>query len=354
MVWFLGIDTSAYTTSIAAVDDKGILLGEERKLLDVTQGKQGLRQSEALFQHVQNLPEVIALIRQSSNLVINDLAGIGVSAYPRPVEGSYMPVFRAGLSLAESLSYLHRIFLMKTSHQEGHLRAGIFSAEGPGVNEFLSVHLSGGTSELLKVKRLESRFEIKLLGGTTDLHAGQLVDRIGVLLGLPFPAGPALEKLADDKVQTMSVESNKLVSPLKQENVDLKNSFIRDSGVLHLPSVVKGYNFSFSGAETQARRWIESGVPPAVVAQSIQRCIANTVEKVVRRAIQETGIREVLIVGGVAANNFLRQRLRYRLEHPAVKARLYFADPRLSSDNAVGIALLAYDKWKTGGRIEKW
>ena len=325
MLWFLGIDSSAYTTSLAIVGEKGILMDEERQLLTVPSGSTGLRQSQAVFQHVQNFPGVLAcLLNRHPELVASNLAGVAVSTAPRTVPGSYMPVFGVGLSLAESMATINRIPLKHTSHQEGHLRAGLYSAAGPVAKEFLAVHLSGGTSEVLHVIRNKAGFKTQILGATSDLHAGQLVDRVGVLLGLPFPAGPALEALAADD------------NPTGETYKRLNSSFF-------LPAAVSNYQFSFSGAETRARRFLETGGSPQEVAQAVQGCIARTMEKVLRRAIQETGLKEVLFVGGVAANQYLRQRLRYRLEHPAVKAQLYFAEPRYSSDNAVGVALLAYD-----------
>lgn len=322
MACFLGLDTSAYTTSAAVIDNNGNLVDEERQLLTVLPGERGLQQSQAVFQHIQNLPMIITrLFERCSDLSLGDLTGVAVSQRPRPVEGSYMPVFRVGLSLAESLSTMSRVFLKRVSHQEGHLRAGLFSAGGPTADRFLAVHFSGGTSELLKVDRLTGGFAINILGATTDLHAGQLVDRVGVRLGLPFPAGPALEALA-----------NKSQTP--------------EESPFYLPSAVKGCNFSFSGAETKARSWIETGGSPINVARAVEACIAKTLEKVLRQAIRDTGIKDILFVGGVMANQYLRQRLKQRLEHPAIQAKLCFAAPHLSSDNAVGVALLAFDEWQ--------
>ncbi len=174
---YLGLDTSAYTTSLAIVTGRRELIWESRQILKVADGETGLAQSAAFFQHIQNLPEQIKTIPQS---LWGNLDAIGVSSSPRPVQGSYMPVFTAGISLATALAAARGIPLIKTSHQEGHIAAGYSSAGGPEAKCFLAVHLSGGTTELLLVKRLQpGRLRIELLGGTTDLHAGQFVDRVG-------------------------------------------------------------------------------------------------------------------------------------------------------------------------------
>lgn len=309
----LGVDTSNYMTSICLVDlESGYIVQERRQLLKVEKGKKGLQQSAALFQHLQNLPTIM----EKFDWTRFDLAAIGVSSQPRPQEKSYMPVFKAGEGFARSWAAMFGVSLYLTSHQEGHLAAGEGTAvHFPKPDSFLAIHLSGGTSELLKVERHESGYNIKKLGGTRDVHAGQFVDRVGVALGLPFPSGPELELLAN---QAQGMES------------------------FSLPSSVQQYDFSFAGPETAAQRAIAVGnVPKEVLARSVEQCIVNTLEKVIRLAIQNEAIQDVLIVGGVAANRYIRERLRQRLEHPAVKARLYFANPSYSGDNAFGVALLA-------------
>jgi N6-L-threonylcarbamoyladenine synthase len=193
--------------------------------------------------------------------------------------------------------------------------AGLWSAGGPNIAEFLALHISGGTTELLGVRRNQGGFSEKTLGSTADLHAGQFIDRVGVALGLPFPAGPALEALA------------RAGTP----------------GRVTLSASVKGLRLSFSGPESQAQRLIGQ-VEAADLALAVLACVSKSLEGILRRAVEETGRNDVLVVGGVAANHYLRERLRRRLEHRAVGARLYFAEPRYSTDNAVGVALLARDR----------
>ncbi|HVJ48921.1 O-sialoglycoprotein endopeptidase [Desulfitobacterium sp.] len=307
MPYYLGVDTSAYTTSLAIVNQAAALQWEDRKILKVPAGERGLAQSEAFFQHVQNLPSLVAEV--PTNLWAG-LAGIGVSTAPRAVEGSYMPVFTAGYCVASTLASGLRLPLYLTSHQEGHLAAGMVSGRLTE-NQFLAIHLSGGTTELLRVeKKKPGKLETQLLGGTTDLHAGQFVDRIGVRLGLSFPAGKELERLA----QSADSEAASL-----------------------LPSAVKGFEVSFSGVESAAQRLIEQHTPPAQVARAVEGCIVRTISKLLQAGIEETGIKHCLIVGGVASNQYIRSELARRLAH---KTQLYWAEPEWSRDQAIGVALL--------------
>lgn len=314
----LGIDTSCYTTSVALFNAAGDLVGEERQLLTVNEGERGLQQSAAVFQHVRNLPGLTEKLSLKDRR--DPVTAVVASTRPRPVEGSYMPVFTVGEGFARVLAETMRIPFLATTHQEGHIMAGLWSAGGPDQDKFLAVHLSGGTSEMLLVNRdCPQVFKIEKLGGTNDLHAGQFVDRMGVALGLQFPCGPALQELASGAL-----------------------------GELRIPSVVRGTEISFSGPESYARRLLDEGAAPAEIARAVEHCIATTMEKLLRRGIETTGIRDVLIVGGVAANTYLRERLKERLGHRAVGARLYFAEPRFSSDNAVGTALIGIYNSLTG------
>ena len=306
----IGLDSSCYTTSIAAVSLTGEVIADWRRMLAVGAGAIGLRQQEALFQHWRNFPELFQKVRS-----IPSLKPIAISYSNRPTDqpDSYLPVFTAGASLAQSISALLGIPSLPFTHQEGHIAAGLFGAKGPCVDSFLAVHLSGGTSELLHVRKKTGGFQISVLGKTLDLNAGQFVDRVGVSLGLPFPAGPHLDKLA-------------LADP--------------KTDVLSIPSYTKGYNVSFSGPTAAALRLVSANADRTAIAQAVFRCIANSLEKVLRPAVKQLGLNGILFVGGVAANMIIRERLIDRLEHPAVGASLFFAPSNLSPDNAVGTAWL--------------
>jgi N6-L-threonylcarbamoyladenine synthase len=316
---FLGIDTSCYTTSVAVVDENEKLLADARSLLDVPSGERGLSQSEGVFQHVRKIPILVERIFQTVPPDVA-LAGVAVSAMPRPVKESYMPVFKVGEAIGASIAAAVRVPLYQTSHQLNHVLAGQWSAGGPQFDKFLALHLSGGTTELHHVTVHNGELTFTLLGESMDLHAGQFVDRVGVKLGLPFPAGPHLEKLAS----------------------------LASHAELTLPSSVHNMQISFSGPESQAQRLIQAGHQSEDIAAAVFHCIANSLEKLLRKAIEATGIKDVLLVGGVASNGIIREQLRHRLLHRAVGAQLFFALPEYSRDNAIGTALWACRQYKAG------
>lgn len=311
----LGVDTSNYRTSLCLINEEGAVVAEERMLLTVKPGERGLQQSEALFQHIQRLPQLAEKMSWSGNQVV----AVAASTRPRPVEGSYMPVFTAGESWGRGIATFLRVPFYSTSHQEMHIAAGEFSVTArPAGDDFLAFHLSGGTSELLQCRRTANGYDIEILGGSLDLHAGQLVDRVGVAMGLPFPSGPYLEKLANE------VHEDEL----------------------RVPATGKGYHFHLSGAETQLLRAIadDSHSKPAI-ARATELCIAKCLEKTIRYAVEKGHPKEVLIVGGVAANARIKARLKERLEHPAVGCTLFFAEPYYSGDNAFGVAHIGLHLW---------
>lgn len=312
---FLGLDSSNYRSSICVIDEDRNIIFEQKELLPVKHGKRGLMQSEALFHHVIRFPDLFITLPKGSY----EWKAIAASTKPRPIADSYMPVFRAGEGFGRFAATMLQIPFYETSHQEGHIAAGLYSIADPSIGaRFLAVHLSGGTSELLIIDSHKSGYDIDLIGGSNDLHAGQFIDRVGVAMGLRFPAGPELEKLAQIAV-----------------------------GEFSLPSSVNGYRISFSGPESAAQRAIQAGIKREEIAQAVQQVIANSIEKIVRKAVVDTGIRNVLIVGGVAANKYIKERLLKRLEHPSVKAKLYFTSPEYSGDNAYGVACIALKRFKS-------
>lgn len=312
----LGIDTSNYRTSVCAVDAEGCIVGEVRELLPVPEGQRGLRQSEAVFAHVRQLS---ALAERLPAGVGRSVVAVAASVAPRPQEGSYMPVFEVGATLGRFLARMWGVPFYPTTHQEMHVAAALATADRTlDVDRFLVVHVSGGTSDVLLCVRRRQGFALERIGGTTDLYAGQLIDRVGVALGLPFPAGPHLEALAKEAAEPFAV-----------------------------PSAVNGLSFSFSGPETALLRAIrEKAASPAAIARAAEHCIAKTLEKVLRQAIARGYPKDVLLVGGVAANGYIRAHLKKRLEHPAVGAVLAFASPTYSGDNAYGVALLGWMAYK--------
>ena len=196
--YFLGIDTSNYTTSAAVIDREGTVVANCKCPLPVAKGQCGLRQSDAVFAHIKNIPTLMGMVRPY--LEGGDLLAIGVSEVPRRAEGSYMPCFLSGVAAAEAAATAAKVPLYRFSHQCGHLAAALLSSKREDLFDtpFAAFHVSGGTTEVVYVKGFSSEgFSVDLLGGTADLNAGQVIDRVGVMLGIPFPCGPMLEKLAE-------------------------------------------------------------------------------------------------------------------------------------------------------------
>ncbi|MBQ8092900.1 MAG: O-sialoglycoprotein endopeptidase [Clostridia bacterium] len=311
----LGLDTSCYTTSAALVSAGGVLLAADRQLLRVPEGKRGLMQSEMVFQHVQALPDRIAAV---SGVPDVEIAAVCASTRPRAVEASYMPAFRAGESQARTAAMLLGVPFYPFSHQEGHVRAACYETDIDRTKPMLALHLSGGTTEVLKC----CDGVIECIGGSLDLHAGQLVDRIGVRLGLPFPCGPALEVLASG------------VSPTHC----LHGSF-------------QGNSCSLSGAETAVLRLIDRGeMTPGQIAAEVYDLLIRTIFHMIEAAVKTTGIRQVLAAGGVASSAIVRAGVENRRQKHRLEAKICFARPDLSGDNAVGIALLGADRYRMDNR----
>lgn len=301
----LGLDTSNYTTSAAFFDGRaGCNAG---KLLEVNAGGLGLRQSEALFQHVKALPARLSQLREQGAL--GEIAAVAASTRPRAVEGSYMPCFLAGESLGRSLAAVLDVPFFAVSHQQGHLAAAAWSAGRMELLDepFLAWHLSGGTTELLYVEPEGRNVKARRIGGTADISAGQLIDRTGVLLGIPFPAGKGLDELS-------------------QSCQDRLKPF---------PVKLGGLEFSLSGMENKVKQLHEKGEAP----ERIAAFALDTVAQVVRRATVEAQDRypglPLLCSGGVASNS----RLRYVLTE---FCQAIFAQSQYSTDNAMGVAILAH------------
>lgn len=311
----IGLDTSCYTTSVAAVTVEGQVLASCRKLLPVKEGERGLRQSEAVFIHVRQLPERLEELGEYTRG--HEIVAVCASRQPRDEEESYMPVFQVGDAQARGLAAMLGVPCFASTHQRGHVAAAMVDS-GVAEGDLLAVHLSGGTTELLSLRG----DELTLLGGTLDLHAGQFVDRVGVALGMPFPAGPHLEKLA---VQGRS--EAKL--PANMADRDL--------------------HCHFSGAETQVQRWIkQDAMPREDIAREVYDLLARTVSRMILAGSRDTGIRQVLIAGGVASSQLFRQLVTERIHKNDKTFRVCFGRPEYSGDNAVGAALIGAKKYREG------
>ena len=309
----IAIDTSNYTTSVAILDVDGNLLANFKKLLPVKPGERGLRQSDAHFAHTVNLPQLMN--EAKSILAENNVVCVGVSDKPRSVEGSYMPCFLAGVCTATAIACTNGVPLYRFSHQDGHIMAALYSSgHAELVNSaFAAFHVSGGTTELLRVSPAGDAFAVDCVGGTLDLNAGQIIDRIGVYMGCAFPAGPELEKLAleyNGKIPKRKLSSN-------------------------------GMHVNLSGLENIAVRLYDTTSDKSLVAAFVLDYVGRALESMSDSYKEKYGETPFVYAGGVMSNSIIKSMLS--------NGRVaYFAEPAMSSDNAVGIAALALRKYKNG------
>lgn len=310
----IGFDTSNYRTSVAAVTLDGEILVNHRELLPVSNGERGLRQSDAVFAHIRQLRHSEEALRAS--LGDRRIAAVAASTKPRDGEESYMPVFQVGFTAGSMLAAALNVPFYETTHQRGHLAAAMAGTALENEDRLLAVHLSGGTTDLLV---MDSE-KVVQIGGSADLHAGQLVDRAGVAMGLPFPSGEELEKLA------VRGKSEGLLG-CSLEKGDL---------TCHL-----------SGAETKVQQWIQTGIMPREdIAREIYDLLARTLARMLKAGAEKTGLKKALVTGGVAASALLRQLLEERRLKTRGCPEIVFGKPEMSGDNAVGVALIGAQQFR--------
>ena len=299
----IGIDTSNYTTSIAFFDGIG---GENcSRLLPVKQGELGLRQSDAVFAHIKSLPELSG--RLFSHVRKEDITAIGVSTRPRAVDGSYMPCFMVGCSHAKMLSDALGVPLVEVSHQQGHVAASLWSAGHLELMDapHLAWHLSGGTTELLLVEPEGKNVRCSKIGGTTDISAGQLIDRTAQMLQLPFPGGKHIDALSKEAAMKETFK-------VKCANME----------------------FSLSGVQNKVQQFHAVHGEPAETAAYALRCVAKAVYLASEQALNAYPGLRIVFSGGVASNSMLREVIK--------PLNPIFSQPEFSTDNAMGVAVLAY------------
>ena len=311
----LGIDTSNYTTSLCVASVDGSVLKNIKHLLPVKEGDVGLRQSDAVFHHTKNIPEVFG---DAQGLISEcEVVAIGVSDRPRDAQGSYMPCFLSGVAIATALSESMGVTLYTNSHQAGHIEAAMYSSgmlSEYKSGKFISFHVSGGTTEMLLCEKDADGISVEIIGQTLDLNAGQAVDRTGVMLGLDFPSGVHIEKLACEYYET--------------------NSRIGGFGVS-----VKGLDCCLSGVENKVQRMYQATNDAAYVSAFVLEYIAKTLIKMTDAAIAKFGKLPILYAGGVMSNSIIKERIKDK--YPSA----YFAAPEFSSDNGAGTALLTLEKY---------
>ena len=314
---FLGIDTSCYTTSAALVDASFAVIADERKLLAVPAGERGLSQANMVYQHTRNLPLLIENLMAGAEGC--EIRAVAVTDKPRRRADSYMPAFLAGYGAARTLAAALRIPLYTISHQENHLLAVLRGKGAIGAETFYGLHLSGGTTELLRAQPDKEGLQIERIGGTSDISAGQFVDRVGVALGLPFPAGLHVEAASRRAAGTLP----------------LGRIFCSDGAG------------SYSGPEAKGERLITAGFDAAEICSWTLRTVWQGLRKMLDCSAA-AGMQTLVAAGGVMSNSYLQEALRQYCRHRGI--RLILSEPGFSADNASGAAFWA--AWKEGGHDE--
>lgn len=307
---FIGIDTSNYTTSAAVFRSEDRTVIQAKKLLPVREGELGLRQSDAVFHHTKQLPEMVEQL--CGEYRPSDIGGITASARPRNIEGSYMPCFLCGEGFARSFGALTGAPVMTTSHQIGHILAALYSAGKLELvkERFIAFHVSGGTTDcLLCEPDNELLIKVTELGTSLDLKAGQAVDRVGLMLGLRFPCGKELERLAE-----------------------------RSRRHIRVRPVLKGGNCCLSGVENKCRTMLDSGENPEDIAAYCLDFVAATVIGMTSAALDKCGELPLVYAGGVMSDQLIKNRIISRFPEAS------FAAPEFSCDNAAGTAIFGWLK----------
>lgn len=315
----IGVDTSNYTTSASAVLGDGTVIANVKKLLPVASGERGLRQSDAVFAHVRAMPEVLGELSGKIRAEADglSLAAVGYSSAPREAQGSYMPCFLVGEAVAGAIAADRALPVYASSHQAGHIMAALYSAGATDLagRQFAAFHVSGGTTEITMVTPDEERILSAVrIGGSRDLNAGQLIDRIGVAMGLDFPAGRALDSLA--------------------------LSYQGMTGALSV--CTDGLECNLSGAENKARSIYEKTGDMAQTAAFVLGFVARTLYSLSGNLRERYPGIPIVYAGGVMSSVYIRQRL--------ADFGGYHASAEFSSDNAAGCALLTLEKWKRASR----
>lgn len=303
MTRYLGIDTSNYTTSAALYDAGAKTMLQQKKLLSVQPGEKGLRQSEALFQHVRELPGLLENLLDGG-----DIDAVGFSSRPRDAEGSYMPCFLAGVGAARSIAAAMGIKSYAFSHQEGHIAAALYSIDRFDLlcGRFIAFHVSGGTTDvILYTPGKKQGLALSPVASSLDLKAGQAIDRVGQLLDLGFPAGPQLEKLAEKSARRFNIRP-----------------------------CLKGLDCCLSGVENICADMVKKREAPCDVARFCLEYVKATLDGMTAAVLDKLGPLPLVFAGGVMSNAGIR-------DYMTEKYGALFAKPGFSSDNAAGIAALA-------------
>lgn len=313
--YILGIDTSAYTTSIAITDlESHKVIINKRKVLDVPFGQKGLRQSDAVFQHLKNFQELYEQI--DMELDLKRVEVVSVSSKPRNVENSYMPVFTVGQNYGKIIAKTLNCKYIEYSHQENHIAASLINDYKEINDNMLAIHISGGTTEFLRVRKSIKGYDAVIEGKSLDITFGQLIDRIGTLMEFPFPCGTHME--------------NYLINNPKRD-------------IIKLPKISGDAEINLSGMENYfSNLYNTNKYSKEDIIYSLFNYVADCIVHIINHIKNIKDIRTIIIAGGVASNSIIRNAVIKKLK----EYKVIFPTKENSSDNAVGVSILPIiDRW---------
>ena len=311
----IGIDTSCYTTSIAAITLNREIVFNEKIMLNVKNGERGLRQSDAVFQHIKNFGDISERLKKHIHKKGYKVEMICASAKPRDVEESYMPVFEVGKNFAKTMAAIFDCEMLETTHQENHIAASLYGCDKEDLERFISVHMSGGTMEILLTEKGDKGYKTEIVGGTKDISFGQLIDRVGVKMGYDFPAGKYVD-----------------------ENALLCKEVVASG----LKTSVKDGYMNISGLENQVYKLMEEK-DKYYVSKAVMNAAIKSLEKALRFVCDKHSIEDVVFVGGVASSKYISEKLSKKLQRNNINS--FFTDGAYSSDNACGCAIIGLDNF---------
>ncbi|PHQ79293.1 MAG: tRNA (adenosine(37)-N6)-threonylcarbamoyltransferase complex transferase subunit TsaD [Coxiella sp. (in: Bacteria)] len=311
----LGIESSCDETAIALYDEhKGLIAEKIHSQIELHRQYGGVVPELSSRDHIRTLIPLIDSLLSDATLTLQDLDGIAYTKGPGLI-GSLM----VGASIAKSLAFGLAIPTVGVHHMEGHLMAIMLDEPHPAY-PFLALLVSGGHTLLYEVRGLG---DYTLLGESLDDAAGEAFDKTAKLLGLPYPGGPEIAKLA------LQGDPNRFKFPRPMTNRP-------------------GLEFSFSGLKTHAvthyQKYKNEPTIKADIARAFEDAVVDTLLIKCKRALEQTGLERLVMVGGVSANTQLREKMQ------TLDADIFYPAPRFCTDNGAMIAYTGYLRLQRGER----
>ena len=346
-MYLLGIESSCDETAAAVVESGERLLSNVvASQFDVHRRYGGIVPELASREHLRAIVPVVRQALEEAGLNYRDLGAIAVTCGPG-LAGSLL----VGLCYAKSLSLALGCPLIGVNHLEGHIHAVVLEQKQKSAEiEFpaLALVVSGGHTHLYLVRAVAGRFDYDLLGRTRDDAAGEAFDKVAKLLGLGYPGGPAIDRLA----RHGNPNAVRFTSPkMKGNTLDFSFSGLKTAVLRHVQAagmdaeIARRKEMLRDNPRPTVEQWLEV-TPPATLdlIASFQQAVAEELLRHALTAARQHDARSLIISGGVACNSWLRERF----SREAGGYPVYFPHPRLSTDNAAMIAAAAYPKFLAG------